>query len=277
MTTKSSIVKEMPLSDQPVILITGASSGIGAATAQKFAREGYRVVLTARRFERLLEQVAIIEAAGGQAFPIRADLSRYDDICNMVAEAQGKYGQIDVLFNNAGFGRLKWLERLDPHQDIEAQIQVNLLGAIHTTQQLLPGMIARRKGHIVNMASAAGLVAMPTYSIYAATKFGLRGFSEALRREVGIYGIRVSVIYPGGVETEFKSHTGLKRKTGITTPPKLRLTAEKVAEEVWKLVQRPRRSVVLPGIYRLAVSFNSLLPGMMDWIVDRRFTQVERK
>ena len=152
-----------------------------------------------------------------------------------------------------------------------------MLGAIHTTQQLLPGMIARRKGHIVNMASAAGLVAMPTYSIYAATKFGLRGFSEALRREVGIYGIRVSVIYPGGVETEFKSHTGIKRKTGITTPPKLRLTAEKVAEEVWKLVQRPRRSVVLPGIYRLAVSFNSLLPGMMDWIVDRRFTQVERK
>ena len=202
MTTKSSIVKEMPLSDQPVILITGASSGIGAATAQKFAREGYRVSSNPRRFERLLEQVAIIEAAGGQAFPIRADLSRYDDICNMVAEAQGKYGQIDVLFNNAGFGRLKWLERLDPHQDIEAQIQVNLLGAILTTQQLLPGMIARRKGHIVNMASAAGLVAMPTYSIYAATKFGLRGFSEALRREVGIYGIRVSVIYPGGVETE---------------------------------------------------------------------------
>jgi len=91
-----------------------------------------------------------------------------------------------------------------------------------------------------------------------------------------VYGIQVSVIYPGGVDTEFKSHTGVKRKTGISTPKKLRLTADQVALSVWQIVQRPRRSVVLPGIYRFAVGFNSLFPGLMDWIVEKRFTRVER-
>lgn len=264
------------MSDQPVILVTGASSGIGAATAKKFAQGGYRVVLAARRFERLVELAALIEAAGGQAFPIRADVAQIEDIQNMVSAAYDQYGQIDVLFNNAGFGRLNWLEKLDPIQEIEMQIRVNLLGTILTTHQVLPGMIAQRSGHIVNMSSAAGLIATPTYSVYAASKFGQRGFSEALRREVSLYGIRVSVIYPGGVATEFKSHTGANRKTGITTPAIIRLSADRVAQAVWDVIRRPRRSVVLPGIYRLAAAVNHSLPGFMDWIIEKRFTRVER-
>ncbi len=118
------------------------------------------------------------------------------------------------LLNNAGFGHLGWLEDLDPVHDIQAQLQVNLVAVIQMAREVLPHMIERRSGHIINMASVAGLVASPTYSVYAASKFGMRGFSEALRREVGVFGIHVSALYPGGVRTEFKEHTGAQRKTG---------------------------------------------------------------
>ena len=113
------------------------------------------------------------------------------------------YGRIDILFNNAGFGRLNWLERLEPNRDIETQIQVNLTGLIHVTQAVLPYMLARRSGHIINMSSIAGWLAAPSYTVYAATKYGVRGFTTALRREVAPFGIEVSGIYPGPARTEF--------------------------------------------------------------------------
>ncbi len=264
------------MSDQPVILITGASSGIGEATAWKFCGQGYRVVLGARRYERLQELASKLQAAGGQALPVAVDVTKLDHLQRLVGETIEHYGRIDVLLNNAGFGRLSWLDQLDPVQDIEAQIKVNLLGVIQTTRYVLPVMIDQRAGHIVNMSSLAGLIATPTYSVYAASKFGIRGFSEALRREVGVYGIHISVIYPGAVDTEFKSHAGIHRKTGVTTPKGLRLQADQVAEAIWMTVARPKRSVVMPGIYRLAVGLNALLPGLLDWIIEKRFTRMER-
>src|SRR4030067_1013501 len=157
----------------------------------------------------------------------------------MVKTTRDHYGQIDVLLNNAGFGRLDWLETLDPVKDIEAQLRINLVAVIQTAREVLPHMIQRRSGHIVNMASMAGHVAMPTYTVYAASKFALRGFTEALRREVGVYGVHVSAIYPGGVKTEFGEHTGAKRKTGRTTPASLRLDAEDVARAVYRTGNYP--------------------------------------
>ena len=141
-----------------------------------------------------------------------------------------RYGHIDVLVKNAGFGRLSWLEKLHPSEDVQEQVQVNLLGLIWTAQAVLPPMIARRRGHIINIGSMAGHIATLTYSVYAATKFGVRGFTDALRREVGVYGIRVSGIYPGGVESEFRQHAHIRRKTDVSTPRRLRLTCEQVAE-----------------------------------------------
>jgi short-subunit dehydrogenase len=264
------------MSNQPVILITGASSGIGEATARLFALEGYRLSLGARRLDRLEALAEEIRAGGGQAIAVGADLVKLDDIKNLIQRTLDEFNQIDVLLNNAGFGRLNWLESLDPVKDVDAQLRVNLIATILVTREVLPHMIKRRSGHIVNMVSMGGYVATPTYTIYAASKFGIRGFTEALRREVGVYGIRVSGIYPGGVSTEFKQHTGAKRKTGRTTPDSLRLKAGDVAEAVLSVIKRPRRALIIPWPMRLTVWFNILFPGIVDWIIDTYFTRKER-
>jgi NADP-dependent 3-hydroxy acid dehydrogenase YdfG len=260
----------------PVILITGASSGIGEATARLFARRGYRVALAARRAERLNALVEQIRAAGGQALAVRTDCACQEDVQGLVQRVLDEWGQIDLLFNNAGFGRLDWLENLDPALDIRAQVEVNLTGLIEVTRAVLPHMIARRQGHIINMSSVAGLVPMPTYSVYAATKFGVRGFTDALRREARAYGVQVSGIYPGAVETEFKQHARIRRKTWGGTPARMRLTAEQVAEAVWSLAQRPSRSLILPRLMALGYWLTLVFPGFADWIIDRAFVRRER-
>jgi len=260
----------------PVILITGASSGIGEATARVFATQRYQVILAARRLDRLETLANEIRGLGGLALPVAADLSELAQIDHLVRTSLAEVGHIDVLFNNAGFGRLNWLENLDPIEDIEKQLGVNLLGVLQTTRAVLPHMITRRRGHIINMASMAGFVGTPTYTIYSASKFAVRGFTEALRREVGVYGIRVSGIYPGGVETEFSQHIGYRRKTGVITARRLRLSAEDVARTVLDLVRQPRRTVIIPAPMRLVAWFNFLFPGVVDWLVERRFTRPER-
>jgi len=264
------------MSKSPVILITGASSGIGAATARLFAKEGYCVVLAARRKNRLEDLADEIRLGGGQAIGVRTDVKNLEDIDNLVQTALGVYGRIDILFNNAGFGRIDWLESLAPEDDIQSQIQVNLTGLILLTQAVLPHMIARRSGHIINMSSLAGLLAMPTYSVYAASKFALRGFSEALRRELAVYGINVSAIYPGAVDTEFEERAHIQRKTGTRTPKALRLSADDVAQAVLHLVDRPKRILVIPWPMGLAVWVNIIMPGFVDWLAERYFVIPER-
>ncbi len=264
------------MSDKPVILITGASSGIGEATARLFGAKGYRVVLAARRLDRLEALKAEIERSGGQALPVETDVSSSASIQAMVDKTLATYEQIDILFNNAGFGRTKWLEELDPEKDIAAQVQVNLTGVIQATRAVLPHMIARKSGHIINMGSQAAFVGTPTYTVYAATKFGLRGFSEALRREVGVWGIKVSVIYPGGVATEFGQHTEAKRKTGITTPKALQLKPDDVAAAVLAVARNPVRGRIIPGISRVAIWFATTFPGINDWLQEKYFTRPER-
>jgi len=264
------------MSNQPVILVTGASSGIGEAAARLFAREGYRVSLGARRLERLQTLAQEIEAAGGQSLAVQADLAKLEDIQTLVRSTLDHFGQVDVLLNNAGFGRLKWLEDLNPVDDVQAQLQINLIATILVAREVLPHMIDRRSGHIINMASLGGYVATPTYTVYSASKFGVRGFTEALRREVGVFGIRVSGIYPGSVRTEFKSHTGARRKTGRTTPENLRLDSEEVAQAVLSVVRHPRRELIIPWQMRLSVWMNILFPGIVDRIIENRFTRLER-
>jgi len=261
-----------------VVIVTGASSGIGEATAREFGREGARVVLAARRIDRLEALAREINSmgAGAETLVVQADLSKLEDIQALVRKTLDRFGRIDVLVNNAGFGRLDWLENLDPQKDIESQFDVNVLGVVQTTRQALPVMIAQRAGHIINMCSMAGLVATPTYTIYAACKHAVHGFSEALRREVKPWGIDVSLIYPGGVATEFAHHAGIKRKTNATTPKFLLLSAEDVGRAVVQLVRRPRAMWIIPRLWSLTALLNKLFPSFVDYTTINKFTIPER-
>jgi len=261
-----------------IVIVTGASSGIGAVSARAFAQAGAQVVLAARRVERLEAVAQAIRATGADALVVPADLGQLADIQNLVRQTLARFGRVDVLFNNAGFGRLDWLEKLDPVTDIEALVAVNVLGVVQTTRQVLPVMIEQRSGHIVNMASVAGLIGTPTYSIYAASKFAVRGFSEALRREVEPWGIRVSLICPGGVATEFASVARIHGRTRAATPKLLTLTAEAVARAAVRLARSPRPPgiLVLPWPLRLTVWLNQSFPRLSDWLIERRFTIPER-
>jgi short-subunit dehydrogenase len=266
----------MDIDQSPVILITGASSGIGAATARLFCERGWRAVLAARRQDRLDELLLEIQGKGGTAFAVPTDVSAADQLESLVKSSMERFGHIDVLFNNAGFGRLDWLENLDVQEDIANQIEVNLIACIQLARLVLPQMIARRNGVIINMSSLAGWIGTPSYSVYAASKFGLRGFTEALRREVGVFGVKVCGIYPGGVESEFAEKAHIRRRTRLTTPGWLRLEAVDVAQAVWSLALRPRRTLILPRPMLFAVWANSLFPGLLDWVAERGFVRRER-
>jgi len=262
-----------------VVIVTGASSGIGAATAREFGRQGAKIVLSARRVDRLEALAEEINAmnTGAETFVVQADLSKLEDIQSLIQQTANHFGRIDILVNNAGFGRLDWLEKLDPIKDIQAQFDVNVLGVIQTTRQALPVMMKQRSGHIINMCSMAGLVAAPTYTVYSATKHAVHGFSEALRREVKPWGIDVSMIYPGGVKTEFQSHAGIKRKTGATTPKALSLSAEDVGRAVVELAHRPRAMRIIPWAWTVSVWMNRNLNWLVDRATIKRFTIPERE
>jgi uncharacterized protein len=257
-----------------VVLITGASSGFGADAALLFAREGCDVILAARRVDRLQALVDKIHQAGGDALAVPVDVSQRVEVELMVKTVLEIYGRIDILFNNAGFGRLNWLENLDAERDIETQLDVNLTGLIQVTRVVLPHMYRQRSGHIINMSSMAGWIAPPLYSIYSASKYGVRGFTDALRREAAPFGVRVSGIYPGPATTEFGQHTGNDAiKKNLKLPQFLSMTSATVARRTVRLARHPRRHVILPWYYRIAVVFTSLFPGLVDWILDVAFVR----
>lgn len=262
-----------------VVIVTGASSGIGEATARQFGREGSRVVLAARRVDKLEALANEIGGmgTGAEVLVVQADLSKLEDIQSLIQKTLDKFGRIDVLVNNAGFGRIDWLEKLDPVKDIQGQFDVNVMGVIQTTRQALPVMIRQRSGAIIQMCSMAGLVGTPTYTIYSACKHAVHGFSEALRREVKPWGINVSMIYPGGVTTEFGSHAGINRKTKATTPRFMLLTADDVGRAVVSLVRRPRAMWIIPWLWSFTMWMNRNFNWFVDYTTITRFTIPERE
>jgi short-subunit dehydrogenase len=257
-----------------VVFITGASSGFGEDAARLFAKEGAIVVLAARRMDRLNAIVADVQAEGGQAFAIPLDIAEPSQINEAVQTVLDNCGHIDILFNNAGFGRLDWLENLDPRRDIQAQVAVNLTGLIQVTRLVLPSMLARRSGIIINMSSVAGWIAAPLYSIYAATKYGVRGFTDALRREVAPFGIKVCGIYPGPAITEFGKRAGDNvSKRSIKAPKFIYMTSEYVARRTVSLARRPRRTLIIPWWFGPVLWFDYTFPGLVDWFLKVAFVK----
>ena len=190
-----------------VALVTGASSGIGEATAVALAEQGARVAISARRRERLDSLAGVLEKLGAQPLVLAADLLEEAEAQRIVKATEAHYGRLDILVNNAGVMYLEPVAEADLGR-WRRMLELNVLSLIASTQAALAGMTARGDGHVVNIASTAGRVANPNAAAYSATKFGVVAFSEALRREVYKHGIRVSVIEPGVVETELREHIG---------------------------------------------------------------------
>jgi NADP-dependent 3-hydroxy acid dehydrogenase YdfG len=184
-----------------VVVITGASSGVGEATARLLSSEGATVVLGARRGERIQALAAKLSNAGGRALAVRTDVTKCEQVKNLVDSAVKTYGRVDVILNNAGLMPHSPLERLKV-EDWERMIDVNLKGVLYGIAAVLPHMKAQKSGHILFTSSVAGHKVRPGSAVYAATKTAVRVIAEGLRQEVKPYNIRTTVISPGAMKTE---------------------------------------------------------------------------
>jgi NADP-dependent 3-hydroxy acid dehydrogenase YdfG len=222
-----------------VVAITGASSGIGEATAMLLAGQGATVVLGARRTERLAALAERITAAGGQAAYLRTDVKQRADVAALVQLAGERYGKLDVLISNAGIGPISLLDELRV-EDWDDMIDVNVKGLLYGIAAALPIFRQQGFGHFVNVASTAGLRVAPTMAVYAGTKFAVRAISEGLRQEAGEK-LRVTVVSPGVVHTDFaESMTNPEVKAQILTMrDQLGIAPEAIARAIAYAIEQP--------------------------------------
>jgi NADP-dependent 3-hydroxy acid dehydrogenase YdfG len=184
-----------------VIVITGASSGLGLAAARRLAQQGACLVLGARRIDRLQQLADELNGEGHRAIAVEADVTRLDDVKRLVDSAVQTFGRVDVMVNNAGLMPISALERLKV-EDWERTIDVNIKGVLYGIAAALPHMQRQMSGHFVNVASVAGHKIMPNGTVYSASKFAVRALSEGLRQEVKPWNIRTTILSPGAVDTE---------------------------------------------------------------------------
>jgi NADP-dependent 3-hydroxy acid dehydrogenase YdfG len=233
-----------------VALVTGASSGIGEATARRLAREGAAVAIAARRTDRLEALGGEIADAGGTALPIEADVTQREQAKAAVARTVEELGRLDVLVNNAGVMLLgPMLEA--PVEEWERMIEVNLLGLMYTSKAAIPYLLEAAEGDrgvadIVNISSVAGRIARRGSGVYNATKFGVGAFSESLRQEVTRRHLRVALVEPGAVATELQGHNRPEVKEEIEKRfvDMEVLQAEDIADAIGYVVTRPRHVAV---------------------------------
>jgi uncharacterized protein len=232
----------MNRSNRPVALVTGASSGIGAAMARELARLGHDLVLVARRREPMEVLAAELRGLGADATVMPVDLEVIDRAEGLAAELSQAGIEVDVLVNNAGLGAIGRFATIDPGRHSEI-LQVNIVALTELTQALLPGMLARGRGHIVLVASTASFLPCPKMAVYAASKAYVRSFGEALARELRGTGVNVNVLCPGTTETNFFAVAG-----SLPSPlQKMRMMTAEAVARIGCAGMRRGRSVTVAG------------------------------
>lgn len=204
---------------QQVVLITGASTGIGAALAQILAQRfmGIRLVLAARSAEKLETVATLCRKAGAEVLAVPTDLEKIEQVEALAVEAIAHFGRVDALVNNAGYGQMGPVE-LIPHQAAKRQFEVNVLGPLALIRALVPMMRDAGGGRIINISSLGGRLAFPFGGLYSSSKFALEGLSDALRMELAPFNIKVSVVEPGPVSTDFFVVAAQAVEDSVATP-----------------------------------------------------------
>jgi short-subunit dehydrogenase len=244
------------------VLITGASKGIGEATALELAGRGARVAIAARNKADLERVASAIQAAGGgAAVVIPTDVSVEAEVLAMVAAGEKALGGIDILINNAGIGLNSPVAEIEP-ADLRHVIDVNVLAPHIATRAALPGMLERHSGHVVNVGSVASHISAAYLGGYSATKFALKALSDALRAELHGTGVHVTLICPGPIATEFVKHARGNPKGRITERPVGASTAD-VGRCIARAISRNSAEAFVPAYYQALVGANSMAPQVM--------------
>jgi len=254
------------------ILLTGASGGIGRCLALEFARRGARLALLARDASGLEAVSQAVHAVGGSAACVPFDLARRDGHGGVIGRVHAELGGLDVLVNNAGVSRFADFAEDDPGA-ICNLIDINLTGALLLTRAALPHFVRRGTGHVVNIGSILGSIALPHFAAYSASKFALRGFSEALRREFADARVRVTYVAPRTTATRMNTEAVRElfsaNGTAMDRP-------EQVAAHIVAAVEQERKDVYLGWPERFFVRLNSVLPRLVDGALTRQARVADR-
>ncbi|WP_026370412.1 SDR family NAD(P)-dependent oxidoreductase [Kallotenue papyrolyticum] len=246
-----------------VVIITGASSGFGRLAALEAARRGYRVVALARRAERLAALARAIEATGGTVLTVAGDVTRAEDQERLIAAALERFGRIDALVNNAGVPLAGGFAQVSV-ADLRRQWETNVLAVIELTRRALPALM-RTRGVVVNVGSLAGHFSFPGWGLYYPSKVAVRSISDALRRELAAYGVRVALLEPGPYRTEFA------QQAGLPDPGSFGLDPTPVGRAIVDLIEHPRRLRMMPGWMWLPTTIGAALvaaaPVVVDWLM----------
>ena len=250
-----------------IAILTGASRGIGVYIAEALTRKGVSLALAARSEQELKETAARVERLGGRAVTIPTDVGKLKDLQNLVEVAQTELGPVDLLVNNAGIERYANYHELDPEM-IERILRINLWAPEMLTRLVLPGMVERRRGHIVNVASVAGKTAVPYNPVYSSSKHGLVGFSWSLREEVKPLGVGVSVVCPGFVSDAgmFNDWSAGKKPPSVSSA----VTPDKVADAVVRAVETDKAEIIVArGLTKIVDVTHAISPGFTTNIARR--------
>jgi NAD(P)-dependent dehydrogenase (short-subunit alcohol dehydrogenase family) len=277
----------MPKLEKQVVIITGASAGIGAEIARRLARGQAKVVINARRRDRLDALKREIEASGGSALPVEGDVTSPKDRQRLVEETLSTYGRIDGLVNNAGYGQRGPLE-IVPVDAIRKNFETNVFSLVALTQLVMPIMRKQSSGTIVNISSVAGRIARPFSSIYDSTKHALEALSDGMRGEMAPFGVRVVIVEPGFIITEFLEVADSLGQFPGQNPYSVFLTESKQSveklrrfagkpDDIARLVERaltaksPKIRYAAPAHAKLFLALKWLLPdGLTDFILNKQ-------
>ena len=246
-----------------VTIITGASRGIGRAVAIAAADRGARVGLIARNRHDL---DTVLTELGGRSAAAPADVADPSELTSAISTLESELGPVDVLVANAGIGAYGPFADIDPDL-AERLVRVNVLGTMHAIRTVVPGMISRRRGHLVTIGSIAGRIGTPFEAVYSATKFAQVGLTESLSVELSPYGIGVSMVNPGPVSTDFFDARGVPYSRAVPR----QVSPERIADAVMRAVETDKLEQLVPRWFRPAVVFRHLAPPLFQWGTRRSF------